>query len=124
MNDQMTLFSFVSDNNVHEPGYTTEDERLVGRELTWSELCAMYIGVPVWYKYILQSFSYYELVIPEKVLIKEIPFYKNGKRIMSDRVICYHGRQQRLLIDELCVRRTYEYPGSGWFYEVNSGGRK
>lgn len=120
MNDQMTLFSFVADKAVYEPGYTTEDEAHVGRRIPWSELCSLFIGTPVWYKHIMESSTYYELVIPEKVLVKTIPYYKDGKRKMSDRIICYSGTQQRSLIDEWCIREEYEYPESNGFYEVIS----
>ena len=118
MNGQMTLFSFAADKSVFDAGYTTEDERYVGRRISWSELCSLYICTPVWYKHIMESFTYYELVIPEKVLVKAIPYYKDGQRKMSDRIICYSGKQHRSLIDEWRIREDYKYPGSGGFYEV------
>ena len=94
--EQISLWDGVKE---YKPGETTEDENCVGPEIPWSELLALWIGRQVWYKHVLQSFTYYEIVVPENYLIQQIPYYKNGERKMSDRVICYHGHAQRLLID-------------------------
>lgn len=120
MDGQMTIFDLMRKINVQsfKPGDTVKDTGHVGRMIPWSELIGLWIGKPVWYRHIMDGWDYYELLIPEKALIKQIAFYENGEKKMSDRVICFDGTRQRALIDEWDIRINYKYPESNAFYEV------
>ena len=117
---QMSIFDWLGESQwtSFRPGDTTEDIKYVGKIIPWSELISLWIGHPVWYRIIMQSMTYYKLVIPENVLIKQIPYYINGSKVMKDRVVCYDGERQRALIDECGIGTDYQYPQSGAFYEV------
>lgn len=113
MNDeQISLWDGVKE---YKPGDTTENADGIGPEIPWSDLLALYIGRQVWYRIDMASLTYYEIVVPENYLIKQIPYYSNGEKKMVDRVICYHGQKQRRLIDNV---RTNLNPAGPRFYEV------
>lgn len=122
---QMSIFDWLGESQgvSFKAGDTTQDVRYVGRIIPWSELISMWIGRPVWYRVIMDTWDYYQLVIPERALIKKIPYYSDGVKKMSDRVICYDGTKQRALIDEWHIRTYYKYPCSNAFYEVANGWR-
>lgn len=116
MSDQLSLFEGLDGT---QPGDTTEDRNRVGDPLTWDEACH-HIGQLIWYQTIMQSMTYWTAVIPEKRLTKAIPFYTHdGEKInveMSDRLLCFDGTRQRLLIDEHFCTGEYRYPeGSAFF---------
>ena len=114
--EQLSLFQAVDGT---KPGDTTEDRNRVGRPLTWEEACA-HIGRPIWYARIQQSLTYYEAVIPEKRCRDAITFFSHdGEKLVaekSDRLLCYDGTRQRLLLDEHYFRGGYIYPESCVFY--------
>lgn len=118
MTDQISMFDGLDGTKA---GDTTEDPNRVGRCLTWEEACA-HIGRLVWYQTIMQSLTYWTAVIPEQRLHKAINFYRhNGEELIvepSDRLICYNGTRQRLLIDEHFVTGKYQYPEGSAFYTM------
>lgn len=118
MSDQLSMFEGLDGT---QPGDITEDRDRIGRPLTWQEACA-HIGRLIWYCHILQSMTYWEAVIPERHLTEAIDFYhKNGEKLTlekSDRLICYHGTKQRLLIDEFFCKGRYVYPEGNAFFAM------
>lgn len=103
------------------PGDITKDRGRIGRPLTWEEACA-HIGRLIWYCTIMQSMTYWTAVIPERHLTDAIPFYiyRGGEEAveLSDRLICFDGTRQRLLIDEHFCKGRYVYPEGGAFFAM------
>ena len=93
-----------------KPGAITEDRQKVGAPLRWGDACAM-IGRVLWYRHRLQSQTYWEAVIPEKHMNKELTFYlvdgDTLKLEKADRLICFHGTKQRLLINEYYSKNDF-----------------
>ena len=114
---QISIFDRISVAGLIKAGDVIQDDSVVGARLSWDEACER-IGQLILYKQVLQSATYYTAVIPEKHLVKTQVYYRNNERHLSDRLVCYHGTKSRMLIDELCIRDKYEYPGSCGFYAI------
>lgn len=108
---QLSLFDIVPDVL---PGERTTERSDVGRELTWREACES-IGKVIWYASHGKP-SYWTAVRPEKYMPKAIIYYHDGPQ-MSDRLVCFDGGKQRLLIDEHYIRdHELSYYGGMGFY--------
>lgn len=118
MSDQLSLFDMLEGAS---PGDTTTDRDRVGRRLTWDEACSK-IGQLVWYETIMQSMTYWTAVIPEKRYRKTMTFYRKiGEELIaekSDRLICFDGTRNRMLIDEHYCSGEYQYPSGSAFCAV------
>ena len=103
MKGQISIFDVCIDNLILKPGdYVAENQ--LREELTFDEMAEM-VGKSIAFDCSTESHNCYQVVVVEKIHI-----YEDGSR----RLIYYHGKKQRGLVNEMYFNKQLRFPARAW----------